>query len=413
MPKSVLNTIKTISMIDWNWVGHHPTFFYHFSTALARIGCRVVPFCIKPEEFLERLNKADLPSSVKNLICEPISIKRPVYSSFRPARWRGLYDAWRFFGALGRHLRAWERSNGIKIDLVFFACIYDRQFECIKYADCVFGFPWSGLYLHARSFRMPGSPIPYTGGLPCPEKIFSSRQLHSVAVLDEKAQEPMRKISQGKPVFTFPDFTDIEIGGDRSMSGLAHKINDFACGRPVVSLTGHLQWTKGMDIFTQAAAHPNLQDVFFFLGGEVNWREVSLSDKAELQRAWEELPNVYAHLHRIIEESSLNAVYQVSDVIVAAYRAFPNSSNAVTKAAFLERPIVVSDGYLMAERVRKYGLGEVVPEGDLEALVAAIQKMLQPDYYNNLCKRARWDEYRRDHSVERLNEVFKELVATL
>ena len=83
------------------------------------------------------------------------------------------------------------------------------------------------------------------------------------------------------------------------------------------------------------------------------------------------------------------------------------------KLPFFERPIVVSEGYLMAERVRKYGLGEVVPEGDVEALVAAIQKMVQPGYYENLRSEARWAEYRQAHSIERLNEVFREFVATL
>ncbi len=74
---------------------------------------------------------------------------------------------------------------------------------------------------------------------------------------------------------------------------------------------------------------------------------------------------------------------------------------------------MVSEGYLMAERVRKYGLGEVVPEGDVEALVAAIQKMVKPEYYENLRSQARWAEYRQAHSVERLNKVFKELVGAI
>ena len=106
----------------------------------------------------------------------------------------------------------------------------------------------------------------------------------------------------------------------------------------------------------------------------------------------------------------MNGIYAVSDVVVAAYRAFPNSSNALTKAAVFERPIVVSEGYLMAERVRKYRLGEVVPEGDVGALVGAIKKMVKPEYGNHLRSQARWEDYRQAHSVERLNEAFRKVI---
>jgi hypothetical protein len=236
--------------------------------------------------------------------------------------------------------------------------------------------------------------------------------MNSAGILDEGICEAMSTVIAGKPVFVFPDITDGSLSGGDFPEGLGGKLKALAAGRPIVSLTGHLQWTKGIDVFTQAASHPALRDIFFFLGGEVMWRDISPELRKALESAWEGLPNLYAHLKHL-SEKTMNSVVAVSDVIVATYREFPNSSNALTKAAVFKRPIVVSEGYLMAERVRKYGLGEVVSEGDVEALVAAIQKMIQPDYYNNLCKRARWDEYRRDHSVERLNEVFKELVATL
>ncbi len=39
----------------------------------------------------------------------------------------------------------------------------------------------------------------------------------------------------------------------------------------------------------------------------------------------------------------------------------------LTKAAVFKKPVVVSDGFLMAERVRVYRMGENVPEGDVSA----------------------------------------------
>ena len=393
-------------------MGHHPTYFMHFAAAMAEAGADVVPCCADPEDFLKRLGNESLPAAVRERIAEPVRVASPVPSQFRPARWRGHYNALRFFGGLGKQLRAWERQHGRKVDLVFFACIYDRQFEHFRFAERWFGYPWSGLYLHARSFRMPGSPVPYLGGLPCPEKIFSSPSLRAVAVLDEGAVKSLKKITDGKPAMVFPDVTVEELPPGGLEAGLAHKINAFAAGRPIVSLTGHLQWTKGLDVFTAAAGHPDMQDVCFFLGGEINWGEITAADKQRMQKAWEELPNVLCHCQHLPEQT-MNAVYAVSDSVVAAYRAFPNSSNALTKAAVFERPIVVSDGYLMAERVLHYQLGEVIPEGDAEALVAALRRILQPNYGAELRSRARWQEYREAHSVARLNEVVRELVAKL
>jgi glycosyltransferase involved in cell wall biosynthesis len=155
-----------------------------------------------------------------------------------------------------------------------------------------------------------------------------------------------------------------------------------------------------------------MQGVFFFLGGDVNWGQISEEEKAKLQRSWERMPNLFAHLQHL-PEPTMNSIYAASDVVVAAYRSFPNSSNALTKVAVFECPIVVSDGYLMAERVRRFELGEVIPEGNAEALVAALRRMLAPGYPEELRGRARWKDYREAHSVEQLNKVFSELVAAI
>jgi len=408
---------RTIALIDWNSMGHHPTYFTHFATAMAEAGAgagaKVVPLYANPADFLKRLDQIALLPAVRERVAEPVQVSGPIPSRFRPSRWRGQYEAWRFFRGLGKELRAWERQHKCKIDSVFFACIYDRQFEHFRFAERCFGFPWSGLYLHARSFRMPGSPIPYTGGLPCPEKIFSSPLLKAVAVLDEGAVEPLAQITGGKPVLVFPDVTveDLPAGGVES--GLARKIKAFAAWRPVVSLTGHLQWTKGLDVFTAAAGHPDMQDVCFFMGGEINWRGISAQERRRLQQQWEDLPNFLGYFQRIISEETVNAVIRMSDIVVAAYQSFPNSSNILTKAAVFERPIVVSDGYLMAERVREYHLGEVVPEGDTDALVAALRRMLQPGYHEESRSRARWRAYREAHSLRRLTDVFRNLMTNL
>ena len=403
---------KTIALIDWNWGGHHPTYFVRYAEAISISGNRVVPFCPDPQDFEKRLLENLISAESLKRICKPLKLHGPKTTSRLPASIRGIFDACRFFWGLGKTLRTWEKNEKEKIGLAFFGCIYDRQFEYFRFAEKLFRFPWAGLYLHARSFRLPGSPVPYCGCMPCPEKIFISPNIRAIAVLDEFAVEPLKKLSKGKSVFVFPDITSEKLPDDCDGQGLTHKLKNMAAGRPIVSLTGHLQWTKGLDTFTDSASHPEMKEIFFFLGGDINWTEISPQEKIRLQKKWECLPNFYAHLQPL-PETTMNSVYLASDVIFAAYKSFPNSSNALTKSAYFERPIVVSEGYLMAERVREYSLGEVIPEGEVESLVATLKVMLSDKYRVLLSKRARWREYREIHSWNNLKKTMKELLAEI
>ena len=405
---------QTVALVDWRWQGHHSNYFVNYVVAIAKAGYRVLPLCSNPGDFSSRL--AILLSSgssheLETLIDDPIELTHPKSSKIRPARYRGWHNAWRRFTGLGKQLRHLEKTKEIKIGIVFFACIYDHDFEHFRKVEKGFGFPWSGLYLHARSFRMPGSPMPYTGVVPCPEKIFSSELMRSAAVLDEGALAPMGDIAGGKPIVLMPDFTDEDLPADGDDgAGLANKIMSFAKGRPVVCLLGHLQRTKGLSDFTMAAQNEHMNGVVFFLGGELNWTEIDSDEIKKLKRAWANSDNIITHFTDLAD-AQINAVISASDVVYAAYKDFPNSSNILTKAAVLKKPVIVSDGYVMAERVRKYGLGEVVTEGDAEDVAKTLKRMLAEGYSENLESRARWDEYHSVHAVERLPECFEQLLS--
>jgi glycosyltransferase involved in cell wall biosynthesis len=401
---------KAVALVDWRWVGHHPNYFVHYAAALAEAGCEVVPFCPVPEDFSARLAALGGSEclSAAQRIGAPQKIGEPRPSRLRPARFQPWHLAWRRFGALRRQLRSWEAAHGRKIDLVFFACIYDHMFRDFSRIERVLGYPWAGLYLHARSFRLPGSPIPYTGVMPCPERMFTGSQLQAVGVLDEGAVAPLSRLSGGKPVVVFPDFTEERVPeDDEEAAGLARKVKALAGARPIISLVGHLQWTKGLEDFTALAA--DMKGAFFFLAGDVNWTEIPEAKRRWMQERWERSNNIMAHL-QYLPDVAMNKVLSVSDVIFAAYRSFPNSSNILTKSAVVERPVVVSEGYLMAERVRAFGLGEVVAEGNLEALIAAVKRMISPGYREQIAETARWADYRAAHSTKRLAHCFEQIL---
>lgn len=391
----------TIALVDWNWMGHHPTYFKSLLAGFLEAGCRVAAFC--PKE-----GHAEISRITEDNEFASVSICRYVHPKKRlPRVIRSRENAWRIFGVLEKSLRAWEARHGHKIDLVFFSTIHDFQFDNFHLAKRWFKRPWSGIYLHARAFRMPGSPMPYFNQLPCPEKIFHHPSLSSVCLIDEGAVEFMKALTNGKPAFEFPDMTgtDIEPPSENTITG---KLLHFANGRKIVVSLGYLQKSKGLIELCQAAQDPRCADVCFFFAGEVNWGDFSTDEAAGVRSTWEKQPNVLTHLTRI-SDATMNALVQASDIVFAAYTDFPNSSNMMSKAALVHRPLIVSDGYLMAERVRKYRLGTIVPEGSVPDIVAQIRHLCehggQPD--------ADYNGYFANHSTEALNAALAKVIAAI
>ena len=402
MPENITNPVKTIALVDWNWKGHHPTYFLKLVEGFVACGCRVAAFC--QASAVEDVRKETAAfGSVTVEACRYVHPRRRLPESLRVRE-----HAWRVFGGLERSFRKLERDHGASLDLVFFSTIYDIEFETIGFSKPWFSRPWSGIYLHARAFRMPGSLMPFFNRPPCPEKIFTHPAMSTVCLIDEGAVEPMRALTKGKTAIEFPDITGTEIELPLDGDTLAGKLRRFANGRKTVVCLGHLQKTKGLIELCQVASDPGCADICIFFGGEVSWSDLSPEEVRFIQRTWEQSSNVLTHLARL-SDATMNALIRTADVVFAAYTNFPNSSNVMTKAAMLERPILVSDGHLMAERVRKYRLGAVVPEGSAEAMVGEIRCLCaeggDPD--------ADYKAYYANHSPEALHIALQKVVKAI
>lgn len=391
-----------VALVDWFWTGHHPMYFRMLLKGFRDCGAQVLAICTEKaiEETKEWLAREPNSEALLDGV-DFLPIRQYRERERLPHVIRGWEQGRRTFGSLTASIKQWENETKDTVDLVFFATIYDQQFENFRHARNVFHYPWSGIYLHARSFRIPDSPIPYSNRMPCPEKIFTVASMSSVCVLDEGAVTPMKILSGGKPVFEFPDITDCTIEEPLSGETLAGKVKSFANGRRIVACLGHLQKTKGIYELCLAARDPRLHDVCFFFGGEVNWAEMSPAEIQIVQATWEQCPNVMTHLLRISSDAVMNEVILAADIVFAAYTNFPNSSNIMTKSAQFETPIIVSDGYLMAERVRKHQTGTIVPEGNIAAITHAIRSLLdQPAIPQN-----GYRDYSKNHSEEKMLSV--------
>jgi glycosyltransferase involved in cell wall biosynthesis len=255
---------------------------------------------------------------------------------------------------------------------------------------------------------MPGSVIPQSGELPCPERIFRSAKLHSIAILDEGATTALERLS-GRPVVVFPDMTDEQAAEEPTP--LTTKLRRFAAGAPIIGALGQLQYTKGVITLARLALDPANKDLCFVFIGEVVWQTFKPEDRVLLSSLKDRCANVYTHFERIADERLFNNAIQACDVVFAAYLDFPNSSGILTKAAVFRKPIIVSEGYLMAERVRKYQIGEVVPEGDVGATGLAIRGILMKEGVWSNERRPKWEEYHKEHSYQRLEASFTKLLS--
>lgn len=410
-PRTMGHSIRTVALVDLHWQGHHPTTFRLFASALAEQGCAVVPFVPAPEEIATLLADSPAalsPDSSKNFL-EAQAFRSAPYLPFRPLWARRLQQQAATFRRLHRRLRSWERSTARKIDLVFFSTMYDHDFSHASWLSSLLGYDWSGYYVQARCIHSPRAPMPNGGVVPDGRSMFRGRRFRSLAVVDGGVVSRLQEIVGDRRVVLFPELTDSRLATDDQGRGFARKILEFARGRPIIALMGHIHSSKGVEAFTLAAQDPRLSHLFFLVGGAANLSGMPLETRTAISRAWDSTPNIYAHLQRIVDERVFNSAIQACDVLFAAYVDFPHSSSILTKAAVFRKPVIVTAGHLMAAQVKQFNLGTTVAQGDVEQIVQAMARLTAAERPETPARR--WSEFAELHSYERLRAAFAELLA--
>lgn len=397
---------KTIAVVEWNWTGHHPAYFNNFVLALEELGFDVLAICPDLTELAGNIRSnpgTDMACHGKTQY-KQIAISSATFRLNRSGGIHTIYWTVRFFRSIEQQVREWTRESGRTVAGIFYCCMYDWEFAWAHLAQPFLTIPWTGLYLQARTYRMPNTVNPVTRKVPRPEIMFGGRLCKGIAILDEGICKEVSH-STGKPVVALPDVTDERLVVNSEGKRLGEQLESFAAGRPVVGLFGHLGSSKGVRTFLAGAKIADPSKVCFALGGEKGW---SGEEDREVKRLLDESPNVWCHLNRI-SDAHLNHLMSKCQVVYAAYLDFPHSSNIMTKAALLEKPLVVSDGYLMAERTRRFNLGEIIPQGNCEAFLGAIEKITKDLDAWTARNKPRWADYRCEHSFARLKISLKEL----
>ena len=401
---------KTIALVEWNWSGHHQTHFNNFTLALEDLGFDVLGIC--PDPILaENLAKETRPVVKINKVGGgtteyiQIGISSNKFRLNRSGRLQTVYWTIKFFKNIEIQIKEWSNKKQKNVAAIFYCCIYDWEFQWARFAQPFLSIPWAGLYLQARTLRLPGTINPVTGKIPKPEFMFGGALCKGIAILDEgKCDEASREFR--KPVFVFPEMTDERFQESAEGKLLADQMIKFANGRIIVGLFGHLSSSKGVEIFLNAAKESCTSDVCFVMVGEKGW---GYEREKNIQKKISECDNLWFHLNRIFNESDLNYLISKCHVLFASYIDFPHSSGIMTKAALFEKPIIVSEGFLMAERVRRFKLGEVIPQGDHGALLEAIRLITNKRYPWKQNLKPEWDIYRNKNSFECLKSSFQKM----
>ena len=393
MEDSVQEPVRdaVVALVDWHGSGHNVSFMRLFARALLELGRRVIVLAPDPHAC------AELAATAPGRLAL-VEFSRTKSWVFWSRRQRNIANAARTSEYFVRRLAEGEQMLGAACDLVFFNCFYDSQIELITALAGACRCPWSFLYIHSNSLP------PHNEKNPAVLQLLRHERLKAFGVLDERTVASGEALS-GRRVVRFPDLADTcyEEGHPLEL-----ELKRLAGSRPLVLLIGHLFKRKGLFTLLEAAAMPEAKDLFFAFVGEYKMRG---KEWRCFRRAVAGLENVCFKPGYLPDELSYNACIRAADVLFAAYIDFPYSSNTLAKAAAFGKPILVSEGHLMADEVRRFRMGEVIPQGDAGAALEAIRRIVSdPDAWQR-SRQPDWQGYVERQSFGALKQAFAEILS--
>jgi glycosyltransferase involved in cell wall biosynthesis len=409
------SALKTIALFDNCRDGHHLTYLQLFSKLLLEMGYNVLTFCQQSDSLRQWMDRHAPEQADRLSVFEveiPLAPSLPVLGTL--PRTAMVLAEWRY--AAQAINQAVSTANAqidtqidtqpdIKIDLVFFAWLdsYLSPYLPPAIIDRIFPYPWSGLYFTPPHLLHGEKLLPIIRKPISSYGLVNSPRCQGIALLHEIEAKRLKN-QFNKPIVLFPDLTDETL--PLTDYDVAQQIQAKSKGRLVVGLLGGLTQRKGLMTLLQVAQTTAHEDYFFVFAGRLYEHELPAEKLAQIQAFVQANPdNCLFHLARIPEESQFNAIVEACDVLFAAYENFPYSSNLITKAAVFEKPIIVSEGYCMAERVKAFNMGVIIPENDVSSCIAAIQQ-IKENLHHSGGSPANFAGYRQIHSVLSLRQAF-------
>jgi len=409
-----------VAVVDLQWLGSLPTCHIAVVESLLALGFRVVSFSPAPDQVVEESSAGT--GAPSRLVVRSLGVARsPVRVNDQPPhggiRLRDIFrryaPSWalaerdRFLARTGwasvcRYLETFRWDNGDPIGHVIFPYL-DHPIVSLLARGRIgvpdLDRPWSGLWVHPDP--RPSARREMRTVLKGLSRLNQFRGFWS---LDETLPGWIDDVHTGSWLGRFPDVTREELLETEGI--LEREIRRFGDDGPVVLLAGELSARKGIHELLAAArqAGESGSCLRFVVAGPLD--EASCDREAPLLRSLlgEAPSNVRFFPGWIPDGHEFNAAVRGASVIWAAYRDFPFSSNLLTKAAMVRRPIVVNRNGLMADRVRTHGLGEVIVPSDSGGTVRVLEKLVDAQW--PLGNEA-YERYFQNHSRLNLQAVLR------
>ena len=394
---------KTVALIEFGWSGHLPNYFRFFCEALLACGHRVLALCPGAHEIaawaqdqgLDREGKLVSVELIDRVLARRWVRKVPqLATQFR-------------FRQCARLLAEQQAVLGCRIDLVFFASLYNGIAPYFNQTSKIFPYPWTGLLLDSGCVRLAGGPrlwLQYRSFDPL--ALFREQNCVSVATLDGFVKNEIGRRIGGKPVHVLPEVT-----GNPSIviSQLVESFRAQAAGRPIIGCFGQFARRKGVLDFLRLAQSCEREPWFFVWAGQMEERSFTRSELRWVETFLASRPaNCRVELDRI-SDGEFDGLISSSSLLYLCYHRHVGSSNMIGKAASLGKRVLVSEGYCMADQTKYYNLGLCVPEGNPDAKKAAIRILLDS---SNSLPTPRFDAYLHDHSQTRFMEAMTAITST-
>lgn len=172
-----------------------------------------------------------------------------------------------------------------------------------------------------------------------------------------------------------PDTTDTSLPSE--VTPVAERIKKNARGRNIVFLGGAIGGTKNLSLWSEVLFKIDPSKWYFVQIGKVDYGTLSTSDLIALQKLQTStIENLFLIDGFLEDEAIFNEVITISSVVWALYKDFDRSSNILTKAALFSRPVIVSNKYLMGQRVNTYKIGLTVPEDSAEETIDGLNWLI-------------------------------------
>ncbi len=274
---------------------------------------------------------------------------------------------------------------------------YDFNGETV---DTVLNFPWYGMWIQVKN---------------CQEEVklarlsfFNCKNCKGIGVLEDDKVEKLQSVFPLTTITLFPDIiTETRTNKDYL---LAKHFRAAANNRKIIGLLGRLNEDKGIINFLKTsiqASNNNNQDYFFVLlgGGLFHSQEfITLLNEAS------ENENNIIYLHSITKDEDFDSVFNECDIIYAAYRNFSFSSNTLAKAALYEKPVIVSSGFLMQQRVEKYQIGVAIEQDNPTETLFAIECLLKKQDLRGMPLAFEFKKFKSENSYEQFGMALHELI---